>query len=150
MSTIVKLGCLSALQVLGLSLAASIFWSCLPMVIYVGLYVPTGLSQFTCTKIRLCIIHTPKWSHGDGQTNKRMDKWTNKQTSIYSISRDKLSLPEGSLDFLAHSSCWDQNEWKHPWWWSQTLSFTFSNGTLVCKFIRSLLCLYCMIFYNSF
>ncbi len=44
MSTIVKLGCLSALQVLGLSLAASVFWSCLPMVIYVGSYVPTGLS----------------------------------------------------------------------------------------------------------
>jgi hypothetical protein len=44
MSTIVKLGCLSALGVLGLSLAASIFWSCLPMVIYVGSYVPTGLS----------------------------------------------------------------------------------------------------------
>jgi hypothetical protein len=45
MSTIVKLGCLSALRVLGLSLAASIFWSCLPMVIYVGSYVPTGLSM---------------------------------------------------------------------------------------------------------
>ncbi len=45
MSTIVQLGCLSALQVLGLSLAASISWSCWPMVIYVGLYVPTGLSH---------------------------------------------------------------------------------------------------------
>jgi hypothetical protein len=44
MSTIVKVGCLSALQVLGLSLAASIFWSCLSMVIYVSLYIPTGLS----------------------------------------------------------------------------------------------------------
>ncbi len=47
MSTIVKLGCLSVLGVLGLSLAASIFWSCLPMVIYVGSYIPTGLSIAT-------------------------------------------------------------------------------------------------------
>ncbi len=54
--------------------------------------------QLTCTIIRLCIIHTPKWSHGDGQRNKWTDKRTNKRTNIYSIFRDKLSLPEGTSD----------------------------------------------------
>ncbi len=33
--------------------------------------------------------------HTEGRTNGRTDKWTN----IYSIFRDKLSLPEGSSDF---------------------------------------------------
>jgi hypothetical protein len=47
------------------------------------------------------IIYTPKvipWGQTDkqtnGQTNKQMDGWTN----IYSIFRDKLSLPHGSSD----------------------------------------------------
>ncbi len=51
MSTIVKLACLSSLQVLGLSLAASIFWSCLPMVIYV---VRTYLLDYHTLAKRLC------------------------------------------------------------------------------------------------
>jgi hypothetical protein len=33
----------------------------------------------------------------EGRTNERMDKRTN----IYSVFRDKLSLPEGSLDLDA-------------------------------------------------
>jgi hypothetical protein len=32
------------------------------------------------------------------QTDKRRDKQTDKSTNIYSIFRDKLSLPEGSSD----------------------------------------------------
>jgi hypothetical protein len=34
----------------------------------------------------------------DKQTNGRTNRGTNKRTNIYSIFRDKLSLPEGSLD----------------------------------------------------
>jgi hypothetical protein len=45
----------------------------------------------------------PQWSHKDKQTNKRMD--TDKRTNIYSIFRDKLSLPEGSLDGQQEKNC---------------------------------------------
>jgi hypothetical protein len=34
----------------------------------------------------------------DGQTEGRTNRWTDKWTNIYSIFRDKLSLPEGSWD----------------------------------------------------
>ncbi len=38
---------------------------------------------------------SPKWFHGDRRKNKQTDGWTN----IYSIFRDKLSLPHGSSDW---------------------------------------------------
>jgi hypothetical protein len=47
------------------------------------------------------IIYTPKvilWGQTDKQTNKWTDGWTDRQTNIYSIFRDKLSLPQGSSD----------------------------------------------------
>jgi hypothetical protein len=47
------------------------------------------------------IIYIPKvipWGQMDKQTNKRMDGRTDGRANIYSIFRDKLSLPQGSLD----------------------------------------------------
>jgi hypothetical protein len=51
------------------------------------------------------IIYTPRvipWGQMDKQTNKWMDGWMDGQmdgrTNIYSIFRDKLSLPQGSSD----------------------------------------------------
>ncbi len=47
------------------------------------------------------IIYTPKvipWGQMDKQTNGRTNKQTDGPTNIYSIFRDKLSLPHGSLD----------------------------------------------------
>ncbi len=34
----------------------------------------------------------------DGQTDGQTDRQTDRQTNIYSLLRDKISLPEGSLD----------------------------------------------------
>jgi hypothetical protein len=45
------------------------------------------------------------WGRTDKWTNKRTNKQANKWTNIYSIFRDKLSLPHGSLDRMRMVSC---------------------------------------------
>jgi hypothetical protein len=64
--------------------------------------------KFYKTTNKYLFIYTPTvipWGRmvkqTNKQTNKRTNKWTNKRTNIYSIFRDKLSLPHVSSDFHA-------------------------------------------------
>jgi hypothetical protein len=72
----------------------------------------------------------------DGQTEGRTNRGTDKRTNIYSIFRDKLLLPEGSLDYKVGQKilvrnkgilCKAESRWqKDPW----TITTVNMNGTI--------------------